>query len=216
MKGKHICKTLKEIRLSVAQANDIDYTPAECNHKGDCAGTCPQCEKEVRYIERQLLRRQAIGKAAVIAGLALGATSIAPAMAQTQDQPTNNITHSQEPELLDFALNDNAAIIVKGYVIDKDDNEPLVGATIVLLDKSNKSTKYGTATNIDGRFAIRVPKGTKVNISSVGYESVIMVLNEPNDNLVIKMEGDNPPIILGYVMPLSSMPDVDADIYEMK
>ena len=137
-------------------------------------------------------------------------------MAQTQDQPTNNITQSQEPELLDFALNDNAAIIVKGYVMDKDDNEPMVGASIVLLDKSNKLTKYGTATNIDGRFAIRVPKGTKVNISSVGYESVIMVLNEPNDNLVIKMEGDNPPIILGYVMPLSSMPDVDADIYEMK
>ena len=83
MKGKQICKALKEIRLNIAQANDIEYTPAECNHKGDCSGTCPQCEKEMRYIEQQLLRRQTLGKAAVVAGLALGATSIAPAMAQT-------------------------------------------------------------------------------------------------------------------------------------
>ena len=56
MKGKQICKALKEIRLNIAQANDIDYIPAECNHKGDCSGTCPQCEKEMRYIEQQLLR----------------------------------------------------------------------------------------------------------------------------------------------------------------
>ena len=83
MKGKKICKALKEIRLNIAKSNDIDYIPAECNHKGDCSGTCPQCEKEMRYIEQQLLRRQTLGKAAVVAGLALGATSIAPAMAQT-------------------------------------------------------------------------------------------------------------------------------------
>ena len=49
--GKKICKTLKEIRLQVARANDIPYEPTECNHKGDCLGTCPKCEEEVRYIE---------------------------------------------------------------------------------------------------------------------------------------------------------------------
>ena len=49
--GKHICKTLKEIRLQVAKANDIPYAPTECKHKGDCAGTCPKCEHELRYIE---------------------------------------------------------------------------------------------------------------------------------------------------------------------
>ena len=49
-RGKYVCKTLKEIRKQVADANGIDYEPTECTHEGDCAGTCPRCEQEVRYI----------------------------------------------------------------------------------------------------------------------------------------------------------------------
>ncbi len=75
--GKNICETLKGIRREIAQANDIDYNPAECHHEGDCAGTCPKCESETRWLERQLRNRQALGKAVTIAGLsvALGAIS---------------------------------------------------------------------------------------------------------------------------------------------
>ena len=47
-RGKKICKTLKEVRMQVAKANDIRYAPTECQHEGDCAGTCPKCEAEVR------------------------------------------------------------------------------------------------------------------------------------------------------------------------
>ena len=35
--GKKICETLKRIRLDIARANGIEYTPCECNHEGDCA-----------------------------------------------------------------------------------------------------------------------------------------------------------------------------------
>ena len=75
--GKQICETLKAIRRDIAEANGIDYSPAECTHKGDCAGTCPKCEQETRWLERQLRNRQALGKAVTIAGLsvALGAMS---------------------------------------------------------------------------------------------------------------------------------------------
>ncbi len=75
--GKKICETLKAIRRDIAVANDIDYTPTECKHEGDCAGTCPKCESETRWLERQLRARQALGKAVTIAGLsvALGAMS---------------------------------------------------------------------------------------------------------------------------------------------
>lgn len=218
MKGKQICNTLRDIRLSIAQANDIDYTPVECNHNGDCLGTCPQCEKELKYIERQLLRHHAIGKVAIVAGLTLGATSVAPVMAQTQMQPSTNVTHSQALEIVDFAPNDTAAIIVKGCVVDKE-NEPLVGATlnVIWVAPQSKLTKSGIATNFEGQFAIRVPKGTKVNLSYVGYESITIQLNEPDDNLVIKME-DEIPSIMGYVVPLSTpqMSDSDSDIYEMR
>ena len=70
-KGKKICETLKAIRSEIASANEIDYTPAECHHEGDCAGTCPKCESETRWLERQLRNRQALGKAVAIAGLSL-------------------------------------------------------------------------------------------------------------------------------------------------
>ena len=75
--GKHICETLKNIRREIAEANEIDYQPTECTHEGDCAGTCPKCESETRWLERQLRSRQALGKAVTIAGLsvALGAMS---------------------------------------------------------------------------------------------------------------------------------------------
>ena len=50
MQGKQTCKILKEIRKQVARANDIEYVVSECQYKGDCLGTCPKCEAEVRYL----------------------------------------------------------------------------------------------------------------------------------------------------------------------
>ncbi len=69
--GKEICKTLKAIRNEIACANDIDYTSTPCTHKGDCAGTCPMCESETRWLERQLRLRQSLGRAVSIAGVSL-------------------------------------------------------------------------------------------------------------------------------------------------
>lgn len=75
-RGKKICKTLKEIRLQVARANDIPYEPTECKHKGDCTGTCPKCEQEVRYIEQQLDVRRMLGKAVAVAGVSAGLAAL--------------------------------------------------------------------------------------------------------------------------------------------
>ena len=216
MKGKDICKRLKDIRLSIAEANEIEYTPAQCDHKGDCGGTCPQCEKEVRYLEQQLLRRNAIGKAAMVAGLALGATSIAPAMAQTQVQSNATVAQSAEPKLVDCATNDSTAIIVRGYVIDNTDREPIIGTSIVVLDEHNKLTRYGTVTNIDGRFAIRVSKGSKVQVAFVGYETETLTLDEPNDNLLIILQEAKNALVGDVIYIPPKMPDVDSDIYEMR
>ena len=69
--GKSVCNTLKQIRLDVARANGIDYVPAPCTHKGDCAGTCPACESEVEYLEKEISRRHSLGKAVLIAGIGL-------------------------------------------------------------------------------------------------------------------------------------------------
>ena len=71
-KGKQTCKILKEIRKQIAAENDIELVISECTYQGDCLGTCPKCEAEVRYLERELEKRQRMGKAAVIAGMAVG------------------------------------------------------------------------------------------------------------------------------------------------
>ena len=71
-KGKQTCKILKEIRKQIAAENDINLVIEECTYQGDCLGTCPKCEAEVRYLERELEKRQRLGKAAVFAGMTIG------------------------------------------------------------------------------------------------------------------------------------------------
>ena len=69
MKGKNTCRILKEIRRQIAEQNDIELITSECTYQGDCLGTCPKCESELRYLERELEKRQRLGKAAVVTGL---------------------------------------------------------------------------------------------------------------------------------------------------
>jgi TonB family protein len=71
-KGKQTCKILKEIRKQIATENDIQLVIEECTYQGDCKGTCPKCEAEVRYLERELEKRQRLGKVAMVAGLSVG------------------------------------------------------------------------------------------------------------------------------------------------
>lgn len=73
MKGKEKCKALKEIRRQIAEKNDIPFAVSQCTHQGDCKGTCPKCESELRYLERELAIRQGLGKAVAIAGISIGA-----------------------------------------------------------------------------------------------------------------------------------------------
>lgn len=70
--GKQTCKILKEIRRQIAEANEIELVTSECRYRGDCLGTCPKCEAEVRYLEQQLRHRQMTGKAVVLAGVSAG------------------------------------------------------------------------------------------------------------------------------------------------
>ena len=87
-KGKQTCKILKEIRKQIAAENDIEFVTSECTYKGDCKGTCPKCEAEVRYLERELEKRQRMGKAAIFAGMSLGTLFAATSCDHPILQPT--------------------------------------------------------------------------------------------------------------------------------
>lgn len=60
--GKAICEVLKKVRLTIAEANQINYRPAVCNHKGNCSGTCPMCEYELKSLSEELWKRESEGK----------------------------------------------------------------------------------------------------------------------------------------------------------
>lgn len=72
MTGKEKCKILKKIRQEIANENGIEIVTSECKHKGECKGTCPKCEAELAYLEKELRNK----KIAIGATVALGAISV--------------------------------------------------------------------------------------------------------------------------------------------
>ena len=71
MNGKERCKILKEIRKQIALDNDITLITQECKHRGECKGSCPKCEAEVRFLEKELSAKKHLGRAITIAGLSM-------------------------------------------------------------------------------------------------------------------------------------------------
>lgn len=85
--GKKVCDYLREVRHRVADENGIDLPHHECTFQGECSGTCPRCEAEVRYLETELQRRSIAGKAALVAGVAMAAASFASCTEGKPDEP---------------------------------------------------------------------------------------------------------------------------------
>ena len=89
MLGKKKCRMLREIRKKIASENDIPLVTEDCKFKGDCKGTCPKCEAELRYLEAQLEKRRSLGKKVTVSALALGlvATGASACGRQTAGMP---------------------------------------------------------------------------------------------------------------------------------
>ena len=192
-KGKSTCKLLKSIRQQIADANGISYQPKECHHKGDCAGTCPACEEEIRYLERELKARKGNGFGMKVAGLAAGiCATVMPMTAAAQavkpDSTANCPVHTAKKgdvKVVDLSDSCASPVVVRGMVIDSEDNKPLVGASI-LIDGTTKET----VTNVDGQFALKVPSDTSLVISSIEYNSkkvrVSSLLRSDNNVIMLK------------------------------
>ena len=195
-KGKSTCKLLKDIRQQIADANGISYQPKECHHKGDCAGTCPACEEEIRYLERELKARKGNGFGMKVAGIAAGICATvmpmtAAAQAVKSDSTANppvQTTKKAPIKVVDLSDSCASPVVVRGMVIDAEDKEPLIGASVV-IDGTNK----GVATNIDGQFALKLPPDTSLVISLIGYEKqrvrVSSLLGSENNVIILKSDG---------------------------
>ena len=195
VKGKSTCKLLKSIRQQIADANGISYQPKECQHKGDCAGTCPACEEEIRYLERELKARKGNGFGMKVAGIAAGICATvmpmtAAAQAVKSDSTANppvQTTKKAPIKVVDLSDSCASPVVVRGMVIDEENKEPVIGSA-VFIDGTSK----GVATDIDGQFALKVPSDTSLVISSIGYYSKKVRVSSllSSDNNVIMLEKD--------------------------
>ena len=197
-RGKKICQTLKEIRLQVARTNNIPYEPTECKHKGDCPGTCPKCEQEVRYIEQQLNKRRTLGKAVAVAGVAMGVSmAMQPieAMAQkTISTPKDStiISALQTVKVKSLLNEGEKGIVVRGRVVDSA-GEPIIYATII-----RKGTEKGEVSNLDGMFAIEIPEGCLMEVKMIGYKTSSFNVSEQQQVIEIVLKDDE--ALLGEVL----------------
>ena len=126
-RGDAICKVLKDVRQKIATENGISYHPEECHHKGECTGTCPGCEKEIRYLEEQLKNKQHSGLGLKVAGIAAGVcVTVLPMAAMVQTE--SKISLEANPQLIkqdsikvvDLTNGNPDAVLLRGQVLDKE------------------------------------------------------------------------------------------------
>ena len=215
VKGKSTCKLLKDIRQQIADANGISYQPKECHHKGDCAGTCPACEEEIRFLERELRARKGNGFGMKVAGIAAGiCATVMPMTAAAQGvkpDSTSNLpvrtTKKDSVKVVDLSDGCASPVVVRGMVVGGDDKEPLIGAFILI-----EGTTKGVATNIDGLFALKLPPDASLVVSFIGYKQKTVSVSSllRSDNNVIILEAYDVSVIVGGIGSVS--PNYD-DVY---
>lgn len=69
--GKEKCEKLRQIRKLIAEVNGIRFEPDVCHHEGPCAGTCPACDAEIRYLDELLQLKKQRGEEVILSGLSL-------------------------------------------------------------------------------------------------------------------------------------------------
>lgn len=200
-RGKQTCKILKEIRRQIAEANDIEFATSECRYKGDCLGTCPKCEAEVRYLEQQLHARSLAGKAVALAGISAASLAMLMPMTSEAQTPTErqDFLKGSIPVMAD-------TITVRGIVLSGDtlpdgsiSKEPMIGATI-----SNNRTALGAITDLEGHFGLPACVGDTLKVEYVGYEPQTIVVTENLRNVEITLVPNN--ALLGEVVLAGVMP----------
>ena len=176
-KGKDICKALKEVRQQIADANNIRYQPCECHHKGDCSGTCPACEQEVRYIESQLKERSHKGINTKVIGIAASiCATMMPLTVSAQDSKCNtnpaSVVHKVSQgnlQVIDWSQGRRDAVVIKIQLIASDNKRPVTSVDVRLL-----GTDKHTSTGLDGYFAVKVPKNGTLRVSRFGVETKVL------------------------------------------
>ncbi|MGN1220524.1 MAG: TonB-dependent receptor plug domain-containing protein, partial [Candidatus Cryptobacteroides sp.] len=88
-------------------------------------------------------------------------------------------------------------VIVSATLVDSN-GAPVMGASVV----SNSDSANGTVSDLDGKFTIKVPAGTELIISSIGYEEMRYQASESVSGLKIILKEDTmmleETVVVGY------------------
>ncbi|MCL2131838.1 MAG: carboxypeptidase-like regulatory domain-containing protein [Lentimicrobiaceae bacterium] len=209
--GRKVCNTLKEIRRQIADKNDIEYSTDDCRFEGECKGTCPKCDAEVKYLEKELHKRTQLGKTAVIAGISLGIAGTFSAYNTPQRDilQNDNLLNSEDTIVrkaqVQIIKKGEVDAAVKGKVFDEDGKTPLE-YTVVRLMQDDRLVS-GTLTDKKGEYAITPVPAGKYNLVIVyaGLSEYILENIEIKDSTIniiedVTMEAsDLTPVIIGGV-----------------
>ena len=198
VKGKSTCKLLKSIRLQIANANGISYQPKECHYEGDCAGTCPACEAEIRYLETQLRERKRKGWGIKVAGLAAGICIATVPLTSCQNSPKACNVESKAQDSIDMLVQGETevmpeahtrdlkcSIAISGRVLNASSGEAASEVNIII-----QGGKKRVSLGEDGRFALQVNRNDTLVFSSYGYINKVVAvksIRNPND-MVVRLE----------------------------
>ena len=141
---------------------------------------------------------------------------------KTGSQPINEIVVvAEEGSANKSEASDDKTFIAKGFVYDKDEDQPtpIVGA-VILVD----GTKKGTVTDREGKFQIEVTVGDIIIVSYVGYESMTIgvskLYSESSETNVyyigLRKEAGaaNPEKVYDVVEEMPTFPGGPAALYE--
>ena len=172
---------MKEVRRKVAQENNIALTERECTFEGDCRGTCPYCEAEVRYLERELQRRKALGRAVAVAGLAVSSMMMGYGQSVTPQAPTAT---SLPPTT-------NDSIIIDG----NGEWEP-VGIVVADVDLPNPQQWHPDISGTPAQYLkerLTVPRSILRN-RTIERTYIVLIINENGEvkEVVFQPKNDSP------------------------
>ena len=198
VKGKSTCKLLKDIRQQIADANGISYQPKECHYEGECAGTCPACEAEIRYLETQLRERKRKGWGMKVAGLAAGLCVATVPLTSCQNTPKACNVENKAQDSVDMLVQGETEVMPEAHIRDLKHSITISGRVLNALSGDAASEvniiiqggKKIVSLGEDGRFDLQVNRNDTLVFSSYGYiDKVIAVksIRNPND-MVVRLE----------------------------
>ncbi len=200
-RGKKICDTLKEVRMQVAKANDIKYAPTEYHHEGDCAGTCPKCEAEVRWLEQQLQLRRQLGKAVAVVGVSVGLAALTACESQLAEMSTDNSISSAMTQSVGNRISEFMGVIAER------------GGQQALLDFLRQNVNYpeqAKKDSIEGRVVVGFVIDTDGSITDPKIVRSVHPLLDAEALRVVKLmpkwepgSENGTPVKVKYNLPIS-------------